>query len=239
MKYEFSGKVRYSEIDEKGELSLNSLVNYFQDVSTFQSEELGVGIEYLRERHAAWILSSWQIVIDHRPGLCQKVTAQTWPYDFNRLYGMRNFALLDEQGKMAAWANSVWVLLDTETGRPLRVFPEVLEKYELEAPLEMDYAPRKVVLPEGGQEQEAFAIGRHHLDTNHHVNNGQYIAMAAEYLPEGFEIHQMRAEYKLQARLHDEVVPVIYRKDGRTTVALNNPQGKPYAVVEFLDSRTM
>ena len=64
-KYEFEGKIRYSEIDETGCLSLAGLVNYFQDVSTFQSEELGIGVEYLTERHQAWILSSWQIVIDH------------------------------------------------------------------------------------------------------------------------------------------------------------------------------
>ena len=45
MKYTFSSKVRYSEVDENGELSLGSLVNYFQDVSTFQSEHLGLGID--------------------------------------------------------------------------------------------------------------------------------------------------------------------------------------------------
>ena len=58
MAYEFCGRVRYSEINEEGKLSLSSLVNYFQDVSTFQSEQLGVGLAYMKERHLACILYS-------------------------------------------------------------------------------------------------------------------------------------------------------------------------------------
>ena len=41
--YEFEGRIRYSECDDTGRLSIFSLVNYFQDCSTFQSEELGHG----------------------------------------------------------------------------------------------------------------------------------------------------------------------------------------------------
>ena len=38
-KYEFEGKVRYSEIDHRATMTLPALINYFQDCSTFQSEE--------------------------------------------------------------------------------------------------------------------------------------------------------------------------------------------------------
>ena len=233
MKYEFGGRVRYSEIDENGRLLINGLVNYFQDVAMAQAEHLGIGSDYLKQRSAAWVLMSWQIVIDHLPKLYREVTAQTWPYEFKQFYGMRNFTLLDEEGKMAAWANSVWVLYDLDGGRPLRVFPELLEKYGLDQKLEMDYAPRKIVLPEGGQVQESFLIGKHHLDTNHHVNNGQYIIMAAEHLPADFEVHQMRVEYRMQAKLGDMVTPVVVEEGSRVTVGLCDVQQKPYAIVEF------
>ena len=42
-KYEFEGKVRYSEIDHRATMTLPALINYFQDCSTFQSEQLGYG----------------------------------------------------------------------------------------------------------------------------------------------------------------------------------------------------
>ena len=39
--YEFNSRVRYSEIDHHGTLTLPALINYFQDCSTFQSEDCG------------------------------------------------------------------------------------------------------------------------------------------------------------------------------------------------------
>ncbi len=81
--------------------------------------------------------------------------------------------------------------------------------------LEMDYAPRKIALPEGMEAQEPFAIQKHHLDTHHHVNNCQYIRMGADYLPEGFEIRQMRAEYKKQALLGDVFYPAVKLEMGK------------------------
>ena len=81
--------------------------------------------------------------------------------------------------------------------------------------------------------QEAFAVQKHHLDTNHHVNNCQYIQMAMDYLPADFKIHQMRAEYKQQARLYDVICPAKAEEDIRTTILLNDQKGEPYAVVEF------
>ena len=47
--FEFTSKVRYSETDSEGKLSLPALLDYFQDSSTFQSEELGLGIEYTKD----------------------------------------------------------------------------------------------------------------------------------------------------------------------------------------------
>ena len=71
--YQFNGRIRYSEVDSEGKLSLESLLDYFQDCSTFHSEDLGLGVEYLKEKHMAWVLSAWQIVVERYPKLCERV----------------------------------------------------------------------------------------------------------------------------------------------------------------------
>lgn len=43
MPFEFTSRVRYSETDPEEKLTLVSLVDYFQDASTFQSEDCGSG----------------------------------------------------------------------------------------------------------------------------------------------------------------------------------------------------
>lgn len=232
--YSFDSRIRYSETDNEGKLSLISLLNYFQDASTFQSEDLGVGIEYTRELHLVWVLSSWQIVVERYPGLGEHVRVSTLPTEFKGFLGTRNFCMQDEAGQYLAVANSLWSLLDTETGHPARPTERMLEGYTLEEKLPMDYAPRRIAIPEGGSRTDAVVVKKHHLDTNQHVNNGQYVSIAMEYLPEGFVVAQMRAEYKKQAFLDDVFHPYIVKVENGYVIALLDEEGKPYVSVEFL-----
>ena len=231
--YSFDSFVRYSEVGEDKKLTLDGIINYFQDCSTFHSEELQVGVGRLEALQRVWVLSSWQIVIDRYPALCEKIRISTWPYQFQGFLGWRNFTMTDGDGKLLAWANSLWTFLDTQTGRPARVPEEIEKAYTLEEKLDMEYASRKVPMPAEGKAGEPFSVQKHHLDTNHHVNNGQYIQMAREYVPEEFTIRQMRAEYKKSALLGDVIYPVTASGDGRYTIGLCSEAGKPYAVVEL------
>ena len=45
--YHFDTRVRFSETDRERKLTLEAIVDYFQDCSTYQTEELGVGFSYL------------------------------------------------------------------------------------------------------------------------------------------------------------------------------------------------
>lgn len=232
--YSFDSRIRYSETDSEGKLTLVSLLNYFQDVSTFQSEDIGLGVEYTKELHLAWVLSSWQIVVERYPRLGEKVTIGTFPTEFKSFIGTRNFCMLGENGEYLAKANTIWSLLNIDTGKPSLPTEKMLAGYVLEEKLPMDYAPRKVNIPDGGHKAEAIVVKKHHLDTNHHVNNGQYVGIAMDYLAENFVITQMRAEYKKQAFLDDVLEPYVVKTEGGYVIALFDCAGKPYVAVEFL-----
>ena len=231
--YTFQSQVRYSELDSDRKLSIASIVDYFQDCSTFHSETLGVGIDYLDRVGMLWVMSYWQIVIDRYPGLCEKITIGTFPYEFRGFLGSRNFFIADETGKKIVRANSLWTLMNVREGRPAKPTREMLEAYQLEEKLDMEYEPRKIRFEREGERHPAFYVGKQHLDSNHHVNNGQYIHMAQDYLPEGFEIGQMRAEYKKSALLNDCIVPEAFAEENRVGVSLGSETGEPYAIVEF------
>lgn len=233
MAYQFDSRVRYSETGMDRKLTMVSLVDYFQDCSTFQSESLGCGLDYMTENQLAWMVLSWQIEIIRRPSLGEKITVSTWPYGFKAFYGYRNFALLDEQGEYVAKANSVWVLMDLAAGRPCKATAEYTSKYLPEPQLDMENASRKIRIPEGSVAKESFNVCKHHLDTNNHVNNGQYIRMAEDYLPTGFETGRLCVEYRQQARLHDTVIPKVYKDENQVIVSLCGEEEKVYAVVSF------
>lgn len=239
----FQSRVRYSEVTSSCLMDLYSVLNYFQDCSNFHSADAGAGIDYLRSRHRVWLLSSWQIEIVDFPKLFEHITVGTWPYDFKGFYGYRNFILYnDNEGhKVSAYANSVWFLMDTDTMKPVRIGPEDSGPYALEPAYPMEYAPRKITLPSAGApfyEQLAFPeipVSRTLLDSNNHVNNGEYVRLAESCLPEDFIIRGMRAEYRRAAVLGDRMHPVLMTSpDGKLCyVALNDSSGQAFAVIEF------
>ena len=57
--------------------------------------------------------------------------------------------------------------------------------------------------------------------------------MARDCFREDFTIRQLRVEYKRQALLGDQIIPYLAAEGERYVVSLNNPDGQPYAIVEF------
>ena len=233
--YSFESRIRYSEVDRSRRLTVEKLIDYFQDCTTFQSEGLGVGLDYMHERHIAWVINYWQISLARRPAMGEQVVIGTIPYEFKAIMGMRNFWMDTTEGERLAVANSVWTLLDMEEMKRLRIPEEISGKYELSPKLEMDYSPRKIAVPKtGGETLEEITVRLHHLDTNQHMNNAQYVHFAAMYLPADAEVTELRVEYKRQAMLGDHIIPVLYRTaDNILLVSMNGTDGQPYAVVEM------
>lgn len=236
--YTFNGRVRYSEVGEDGCISLQAILDYFQDCSIFHSEDIGLGIAYMKELGQVWLLSAWQICVERYPAFGEHIVTGTMPYEFRGFMGYRNFLMQTKEGETLACANSIWSLMDINSMRPVKPNADMLAGYVLEEKYSMKYASRKIAVPADGQALEPFTVKSHHLDTNHHVNNGQYVRMAMDCIPGDFKIRQLRVEYKSQAVLGDEIHPVLAagEKGNLYTVSLNNGKRNPFCVVEFTSS---
>lgn len=231
--YEFETIIRYSEIDSLGYLTPSALIDLFQTTSTYQSEELGYGVEYLKENHRAWVLSYWQICIDKLPRFKDKVYVQTWSSGIRSALGNRNFVILDADRNILSYANSLWVYIDTENAHPMKPPAEMVEAYGCEPPLEMEVLSRKITLPCDMQTKDDFIVKHYFIDTNNHMNNAKYILTAMEYIPNGLQIKGIRAEYKKQALLGEILTPHV-KIDGNTiTVVTYDSNGNHNATIQF------
>lgn len=233
-KYEYKTKIRYNEVDKEGFLTPLALIDLFQTTSTFQSEELGNGVSVLQNAHRAWVLSSWQIVMNSMPRFMDDVIIETWSYGIKSALGYRNFALLDADRNMLVAANSLWVFIDTDTGKPVKPSEETIRLYGSDPKIEMDYAPRRITLNESMIQKEPFEVKYYFIDTNNHMNNEKYILAATEYLPENVRIHEIRAEYKKQARLGEVITPMYYADGNTITVAMYDHTGDHNATIQFI-----
>lgn len=230
--YTFDSRIRYSETDETGALSLLGVINYLQDCSTFQSEDIGLGVEYLEEKKRAWLLSSWRIVIDRYPVLGERIKIGTWATSSKGIYGYRDFVIMDQGGNYLVRAESIWFFCDTEKMVPVRVMPEDVAAYGNEEALDLGKAPRKILIPEEYEEGIPVTIATHHLDTNHHVNNAQYVDIAREAVPCTKMVKGIRADYKKAAVLGEVLVPRVTKTgEEEWTVVLADEAGEIRAVV--------
>lgn len=232
--YCFESRVRYSETDNNGRLSLEGILDYFQDCTTFQSEDLGVGLAYLKDHKMAWVLSYWQIDVKRYPVLGEEIVIGTIPYEVRGFLGYRNFVLQTKTGEELACANTVWTLLDIEKGGPKKVTEELKNSYPVTERYEMDYAPRKIEIPDGLDPCERVEVRQHHLDTNMHVNNGQYVRIARDTVLQERPVRRLRVEYKRSAVLGDVICPyAAWDQTDRYVVSLCGMDEKQYAVVEL------
>lgn len=232
--YKTEARIRYSECGQDNKIKIPAIINYFQDCTTENSEQLGVGHSYLVEKKRAWILNSWQVFIRRRPEVGEKVEISTWATGFKSVLGPRDFCMKASDGEELACAHSLWVYVDTETGKPVKPDEEDMSAYEVEAPLEVASFSRKIKMPEGAIVVDTFPVHKYHIDTNHHMNNAKYVELACEVLPDNFEVTGLRVEYKKAAVLGDKIVLKTVQEAENIFVDLCDEDGNSYAIVEFL-----
>ena len=240
IRYSYQIRVGYSTTDRTLKMTIPEILRCFQDAAIFEAENGSITMEYLNKHALAWLLGAWQIVILRRPSSNEVVNVATIPYAFKGFLGYRNFLMTSETGEELVKGASIWTLIDTQKGHPTKLTEEIIQGYPLSQKLEMDYAPRKIVLRGSAEQRAAFLVRQYQIDSNGHMNNAEYVKLAMELLPQQAsdstvqQIQQLRVEYKNPAYVGDKVVPIIYRQDNQIQVALNSTEGEIYAVVEFL-----
>ena len=234
--YSFTERVRYTELDENRNLALTSIINYMQDCCIYEAEDRGVGIDWLLERHTAWMLISWQVKIFRRPVFCEHVEITTWACGFRHFLGQRNFTIKNaETGEVLIIAYSEWAYVNVVEQRPERHVPEEeIEAYGINPPMDYPFEKGRLDIPENLMAKLPITVTEMNIDTNHHVNNGQYVALACSVIPQGTAgFTDFRCDVRAQSVLGDVLYPMIGEEDGVVTVVLNDPNGKPKLVARF------
>lgn len=237
--YVMRGRVRYSEVDTKGTLTIAALINYLQDSCSFDSEDEGVGLSYLQANGWGWYITNWQIELTALPQMGDEISVATWVHTFKGMFAYRNFLLSDAGGVPLVRANSIWLLMDLQNVRPVRIPEEILRASAVEPPIDRNWGDRKIALADGFEEKNTVTVAPLHLDTNFHMNNEHYIEIARDVLPKGQKIYEIATEYKKAALLGDVLHVRRAKKDDHTwQVLLTGEKEKEiFAVVDFVTAQ--
>lgn len=164
-----------------------------QEIAYWAAEELGFGYDSLHVHHTAWVLSRMHIHFDHLPAWRDHVKLYTWHKGASGLFYLRDFQLLDADGRPAVTATSSWVVINEQTRRLVR--PEELANL-LDVSIQVDDAiaepASKLALP---KDREAEFAGEHTVsysdaDLIGHANNACYMVWAMDCLPQEVTLHR-------------------------------------------------
>lgn len=176
-------EVNYYEIDYKKRALITTLMNYFEDVSTKQSEDLNVGLDYLREKNLGWVIYKWNVEVERYPVYGEKIMVRTRPLSSRKFYAYRKFDIIDEQGYTIVTAESIWFLIDIEKRKAIRITNEMKDAYEIQETKIDPFNIKKIVKSENTDFEKSFNVRYSDIDTNRHVNNVNYALWAIETVP--------------------------------------------------------
>jgi acyl-ACP thioesterase len=112
--------VRFGNIDRSDTLTLSAAFDVFQEAAISHAELLGVGRDALRQTGQVWILSRLSVFMEQRPRFGETVTVRSWPRSWHKLFALRDYDILDKEGRPVVRGRSGWLIVDSEKHRPLR-----------------------------------------------------------------------------------------------------------------------
>jgi len=208
--YRIESKVTTSTCDRAGKLKLFSAFQMMQDCS-----ELWVLSEprlssYFLDANNTQLLAFRQVEVIRVPDFSEDLHTETSVYEVKPMFGFRNTYIYDSANNPCYRTWSMGAFVDRSTGALIRMPQDVMDSINLEEKKPMNYLPRRIIVPKVELTKCApFFVEKNDIDYNGHMNNANYIRMAEELRPDDFEVETVRIEFRIPAKLYDEIIPLV------------------------------
>ncbi len=216
-------EIHYYEVDYKKKVLVTSLMNYFSDICTMQSEALGLTIDYMKENNVSWVLYKWDINVKRYPTYGEKIKIKTIPNSFRRFYAYRKFEVRDSKGEMIIEAVSMWFLIDTEKRKSLKIPQDMYDAFGITEENNEKVDIKKVKPPVEIDVTKDFYVRYSDIDTNLHVNNVKYADWVIETVPmdvvRNYSIKNINITYERETTYGDtiKVLTKVLREEDHVT----------------------
>ena len=170
--------------------------------------------------HLSWVVLNWKMEVYQRPSACDIFEVVTWGQSYKGLQAGRDYDVLDSDGGIIAKATSRWVAIDPDTGRPLKLTPDVFGVFGAE-PDHLNFPgfsftknPPELPLVSS----MPFRITKSMIDMNGHVHNASYLDLATEVMPEGVDqilFNDCEVCYRKEIKPGNQIL-LEYYSDGTT-----------------------
>ncbi len=205
-------KIEFEDIDFTEKLAMHGIVHYMQQIAANHAIQLGFSF-YKSENKSTyyWVIARVKFEMQKYPCWQEEISVETYPGGYDKLFAVRLFDILDASGEQVGHIIGNYILMDAETGRPVKIkgikeplnvldFPYGGEKLD-----KIDLSCRIV--------KEDIRKARYtEIDVNKHMNNAYYVKWVVDMIPlEAFyhkEIESLQLNYNTSVT-YDTKVKVI------------------------------
>lgn len=234
--YTYKTKVSFSRLDKEGKVPYHEILNYLQDCSTFQSEMLGIGVEYLKVKNRAWVMLAYKVRVLKELRLGEEIEVGTCPTDFGKVMATRQFFIKDKNGEFVVQAETLWSLIDTRRRMPVRIREEDTNKYDMESAFDSIGVSRKINFAGAKEKLGEIVVQGVDIDTNGHVNNANYLRMIYDYIPKDINYNQIEIVYHKEALEGEKIVCSKYSATEGLAISLESEAGEVHARIKFTNN---
>ncbi|MCC8173054.1 MAG: acyl-ACP thioesterase [Odoribacter sp.] len=191
----------------KGRLFVKILCDLFNDMAEGQTKQLGFDVDTLNKQGQTWMLHRLHIHISKMPQSREEVIIETWPSGIERLFALRDYQMLRENGEILLQATSEWMLIDLNKRRPLRPTPTIIE-------MSTSHNIPKITIPSILDEKEIgedihegrnFTATFDNIDFNGHVTQASYMRWITNAL--SFEFLKNHILVEVEVLYKHEIMP--------------------------------
>lgn len=206
-KYTEKVKIFNHYTNYKGRLFVKTLCDLFNDVAEVQTEIYGVDVATLNAAGMTWMLHRLHIQLFKMPHQNEEVYIETWPSGIDRLFALRDYRMIREDGEELVRATSEWMYIDLNRRRPMRLAEKVIR-------MSTEHGIPKLKLntilneKEFGAEMEGerdFAATFDNIDFNGHVTQASYMRWITNSLP--FEFLKKHILTEVEVIYAHEIMP--------------------------------
>lgn len=233
-------EVTFPDISENNELSNKGILKFMQEIAMIHSSSLGYGLNDTPKTGFAWLILNWKLKVFSRPKWGTTITINTWSRAQNALFSYRDSEIYDSYNNLVAIATSKWLLFDVNKQSICKTTPEIRKKFpSVDKSVFEDKFVEKLKEPENSSFVYGYKIPRRDIDTNHHVNNLNYLDYAYEALPQDVYLNinfsNIEIMYKHESKLGDTLsIFYSHTEDDEYVVTIKDEEKKNvHAIVKL------
>ena len=188
--------IDFKETDRFLYMKMDAFVQTLNTTSMYHTVSLGMDPDFMEKRGLVWVLYQWRVHLEEGRYYAKKLTFKTFALFKKDIYSHRYFLVLDEEGKIVGYAVSVWIVIDMNKRKMVKIPKDVQELYTDQEHPEPSEEQQKIInyMDTSAQRkrngihfdrEKTFNLRFSDIDSNGHVNNTIYISWAMESMVEG------------------------------------------------------